>query len=66
MEYGDHKRARARRNLALKRTELRGASAPRQASAGVTSMAQKVVDEESRRAIEAFMAKRQQTRGAPS
>lgn len=53
------KRATARREGALARNELRGLSQPREAAAGPTSHAVKVMDAGSAAAINAFLSKKQ-------
>jgi hypothetical protein len=56
----DHKQqsrqSRARRDSALSRPELRVPTEPRQSPAGVTSFPVKVVDDETRRMIDAALA----------
>jgi hypothetical protein len=52
------RRAKARRQYALERNELREATAPRRAAAGATSFAVKVADPEDRAAIDAFLEAR--------
>jgi hypothetical protein len=52
-EHG--KRARARREFALQRRDLREPSTPRAAAAGVTSHAVKKIDTDTRAAIDAFL-----------
>jgi hypothetical protein len=54
----NQKRAKARRQGALERNELRQPSAPRQAAAGATSFAVKAEDPSDRAAIDAFLAAR--------
>jgi hypothetical protein len=53
-------RAKARRQSALDRPELRGKPAPREPSAGPTSMAVKIVDAGDRALIDAALAARNQ------
>ena len=52
------KRAKARRQAALDRPELRGPSTPRLSAAGPTSMAVKAEDPATRRLIDEALAKR--------
>jgi hypothetical protein len=51
------KRARARRDHALKRMDLRQPSSPRENAVGATSHAVKTTDAATRAAIDAFLAK---------
>ena len=50
--------AKARRAAAMARNELRQATEPRTAAAGPTSLAIKVMDEDTRRLIDEALAKR--------
>ena len=52
------RKAKARRQHALDRRELREPSAPRVAAASATSFAVKTVDDETRRMIDEALAKR--------
>jgi hypothetical protein len=52
------RRAKARRQYAIERNELREATVPRRAAAGATSFAVKVSDPEDRAAIDAFLEAR--------
>ena len=54
----NQKRAKARRQGALDRNELRRGTTPRRAAAGATSFAVKADDPSDRAAIEAFLATR--------
>lgn len=51
-------RAKAGRQIAINRSELRQPSQPRETAAGPTSLAVKAVDPATREMIEAFLARR--------
>lgn len=57
--HENERAAKARRHLALGRSELRTESSPRDPAAGPTSHAVKAIDPETRASIDAFLTTRQ-------